>query len=93
MNKCMVKIMIAAVLSGCAATPEKAQAQRWKEADIDGNDVMTQAEFEASKLRTYMTFEAVDINGDNLISLEEYRHYNGQLRPQRDRSRSRRSRT
>lgn len=85
--------IVAFSLIGCATNAQKAQAQRWKDADIDGNDEMTVAEFEASKLGTVMSFDAVDQNEDGVITLDEYRHYNKSLRSgTRDGTRKRRNR-
>ena len=64
------------LVAGCATGPEKQQAERWSEADIDGNGVLTMAEFEKSKLRWTMRFDMVDQNEDGRISHDEYRHYN-----------------
>lgn len=68
--------LIVVLLSGCAAMSADLDAQRWKEADVDGNGVMTLGEFETSRLGETMDFDAVDQNEDLLVSHEEYRRYN-----------------
>ena len=80
------------MLAGCATQQEKVQAQRWKDADIDGNGIMTLAEFEASKLRLAMSFSQADQNEDGFVSHDEYQHYNRPKAVRENRARERQRR-
>lgn len=74
MNNTAIKTITLTIL-GLAGCGNIAVMEQWSDEDIDGNGLLTEAEFHASQLGLRATFTTVDIDEDGQVTRQEYLRY------------------